>query len=105
MGAAASKPEDVAALARQPSSYTLPLGLPAPGNPLVYFDLALGRYGDAVPLGRVVMELKADTVPLTAENFRQLCTGEAGFGYAGSRFHRVIPSFMCQVGLCRGGCL
>jgi hypothetical protein len=34
-------------------------------NPLVYFDIALGRYGDAVPLGRIVMELKEDVVPKT----------------------------------------
>ena len=62
--------------------------------PRCFFDVT----ADGKPLGQIVIELRSDVVPKTAENFRALCTGEKGYGYKGCSFHRIIPEFMCQGG-------
>jgi len=62
----------------------------AQARPKVFLDVT----ADGRPLGRIVIELRADVVPKTAENFRALCTGEKGFGFKASTFHRVVPQFM-----------
>lgn len=70
-------------------------------NPKVFFDVSI----KGEPVGRITFELNANVTPKTAENFRQLCTGEAGMTssgvpmtYKNSVFHRVIPNFMLQGG-------
>ncbi|ORZ31674.1 cyclophilin-like domain-containing protein [Catenaria anguillulae PL171] len=84
-------------LQSQPAASSAAAKLPKPvssSNPRVWFQVSIGD----VPAGRIVFELRADVVPITAENFRQLCTHEKGFGYRGSQFHRVIPGFCLQGG-------
>ncbi|KAK2498210.1 hypothetical protein MC885_016230 [Smutsia gigantea] len=85
----------------------------SPVNPVVFFDVSIGgqaaRWGlltvfrRSQEVGRMKIELFADVVPKTAENFRQFCTGEfrkdgVPIGYKGSTFHRVIKDFMIQGG-------
>ena len=52
------------------------------------FDVSI----NSGPTKRIVFQLYDDTVPKTTRNFRELATKEHGFGYAGSGFHRIIPS-------------
>ncbi|KAF9074564.1 cyclophilin [Rhodocollybia butyracea] len=60
----------------------------------VFFDISI----QGQPSGRIVFQLYDHVVPRTARNFRELATGEHGFGYAGSIFHRILPKFMLQGG-------
>ncbi|CAO3662104.1 unnamed protein product [Umbelopsis vinacea] len=62
--------------------------------PQVFMDIRLG----GAMIGKIIIELRSDVVPKTAENFRALCTGEKGIGYKGVKFHRIIPQFMLQGG-------
>ena len=62
----------------------------------VWLDVAI----DDKYVGRVTIELFADHVPKTAENFRALVTGEKGpeYSYKGSVCHRIIKDFIVQCG-------
>ena len=51
------------------SVVSVALNMSASGNPKVFFDITIG----GSPAGRIVIELRADVVPNTAENFRALC--------------------------------
>lgn len=61
---------------------------PPEQRPIVFFDIQIGE----TSIGRLQMELFSDIVPKTAENFRQLCTGEV-------RYVNVNFAVLCSASL------
>lgn len=64
------------------------------GTCYLFISLFIGTQKNIKP---IYLDFTGDVVPKTAENFRALATGEKGYGYKGSKFHRVIKDFMIQV--------
>lgn len=67
-----------------------------------YVDRWTGRVTDlqeeTTQLGRIVFDLFDKEVPRTTTNFKELCTRIHGYGYEGSRIHRIIPGCIVQGG-------
>lgn len=94
-------------LAVGPQSFISPLMTRTKYNPLCFLDICTQDFdsGKITYQGRILIETRHDVTPITAENFRALCTGEKGNGVSGtplhyknSIFHRVIPGFCTQGG-------
>ncbi|KAI4458583.1 peptidyl-prolyl cis-trans isomerase [Holotrichia oblita] len=64
-------------------------------RPLCYMDF---RIKDGVYLGRIIIELYADYVPLTVENFLTLCKGVNGYKYKCCRIFNVVKGQYLETG-------
>lgn len=71
-------------------------------NGYFQFDLSVTKYAnDSLEyIGMVVFKLFDEVVPLTARNFRELASGNHGYGYEGSIFSHIVPQFLIQGGDC-----
>ena len=80
-------------------SVTSKFPVPSGEGPLCYLKFSV----DGKDVGRVIVKLYEDKVPLASKNFKCLCTGEIKNSsrrlcYQGSKAHRIVPSFCVQMG-------
>ena len=78
---------------KESHDYVKPEGINV-ATDIVWFDMEI----DGEAIGRIEIAMFGDTVPKTVKNFVQLATGENGYGFKDSKFHRIIPKFMIQGG-------
>lgn len=63
-------------------------------RPRIYLEFSTRKFS----FGRVLIELYNDIVPKTVKNFMALVSHEKGYGYKGSKVHRIVPGFVIQMG-------
>lgn len=56
------------------------------------------RVKDGVPLGKILIELYTDYVPVTCRNFLTLCRGKGEYSYKNCRINNVVRGQYFETG-------
>ncbi|CAK9135278.1 unnamed protein product [Ilex paraguariensis] len=58
----------------------------------------LSLCSDATPIGRLVLGLYGNLVPITVSNFKSMCTGSSGSSYKGTLVQKIFPGQFFMAG-------